>query len=199
MLQQLDLLNTYKAEAEKRSKVDLKFPVAFPIAFCTHMCGRKFRLACLWRAKTIEVCPLLELTIGNQTDLKRCFLIRHEVIKIVQAVGEMLNHLITELPRLPPPCWDRWWRRHCCTKVRKGKYILCDRCGGWHHWECIKLKEKPDSWYCFDCKSKLQTSAERQEDRELLDSKDLPMVAPCLQPIRRISKVGTSSDEVIKC
>src|SRR3989344_9619250 len=74
VLQQLDMLRAFSAEAQRVGKEDLQFPTAFPIAFSTHMSGRQFRLACLWHSEKVEVCPLLELTINNQIALKRGFL-----------------------------------------------------------------------------------------------------------------------------
>mgnify|MGYP001121114062 CR=1 FL=1 len=208
VLQQLDMLRAFSAEAQRVGKEDLQFPTAFPIAFSTHMSGRQFRLACLWHSEKVEVCPLLELTINDHIDLKRCFLIRHEVIKIVQDVGVMLGRLTAELPRLPLPREDLWWRRYCCSKVIEGKYILCERCGRWFHWECVKIEKKPSGcWYCSDCASKpkapelLKASAEPREDRGPPDSDYSPTVAPSLQPIRRLFKVRTTAhafDEVTK-
>ncbi|ELR23115.1 PHDfinger domain containing protein [Acanthamoeba castellanii str. Neff] len=135
----------------------IAFPIVFPIAFSMHMSGQKFCLTCLWHSKRIKVCPLIELMILNQIDLKQCFLIRHKIIKIVQAVGGMLDNICNKLIYLPPPHSDLWWQWHCCEKVTEGKYILCNRCGQWFHWECIKIVKKPSgSWYCPTCLSKLK-------------------------------------------
>jgi hypothetical protein len=202
VLHQLDLLNAFIAVAKGGEKIE--FPTAFPIAFSTHMSGQKFRLACVWHSKEIEVCPLIELTISSLIDLKRCFLIRHEIIKIVQAVGRMLNAICNKRLRLPPPRSDLWWQQHCCKKVTQGKYILCDRCGRWFHWECAEIVKKPSgSWYCATCLSKpkaprMQAAAEPREDRGPPDSDGSPTVAPSIHPLRRLFKVQLCRVMLIK-
>ncbi len=193
--QQLDLLNAF-IEAAAKTGENVEFPTAFPISFSTLLHGRKFRLACVWHSQRIEVCPLIELELLNQIDLKRCFLLRHEIIKIVQAVGVMLDNISGKLVFLPPPRSDLWWQWYCCEKVTDGKYILCDRCGRWYHWECAEIEKKPSgSWYCGVCRSKpkapqmMKGSAEPREDRGPPDSDGSPTATPSLHRIRRVFKV----------
>ena len=49
------------------------------------------------------------------------------------------------------------WECQTCSYAKLGNMIMCKFCSRWHHWECVKMTEEDDEWFCQMCEN-LNTS-----------------------------------------
>lgn len=198
---QLDLLDALPGEGPR-------FSAAIPLTLATRMNGADFRMACVWhvRGRGLHVGVLFDRLIDNVTDLKRCFLLRHEAINVAIRFGTMVENF--NLHDLRGPRVDVWWSRFCtCEKKDDGKhYVLCSECQNWFHPKCVglditQIPHGSTPWYCPKHKpSKLElpkAEAEPKEDRGPRDgaggqTTTAASTSSMLKPIRQLFKVCRS-------
>jgi hypothetical protein len=196
---QIDFLDAVRASSA--GKETSLYTAAIPMAFGTHVRGTRFRMVCLWHAdgKTgLQVGELIDLEMTKPVHYKRCFLLRHEIVKIVGEFTQMVSNITQAEVQLRGPRRDAWWKRFCVCRTRDlyGLLVQCTQCANWYHPECLRLDALPaprTNWFCRQshCRKykrnlapKLEGSAEPREpprDRE---------EGAVLRPIKMLHKVN---------